>query len=146
MDSHATIEDKNGSLPAVLDAVERCMRQLESTTNSPRKKQLHSECQKLLEKAEKIKSGAKAAEVRKRMVTNSIIPTPRRRLPTGEQIILSKGSKLYGGVFPPWDSAPSAKEFELLDGESLYMYVSLTSPNSRSTPGFAILLIISATM
>lgn len=146
MDSHATIEDKNGSLAAVLHAAERCMRQLELTTNSPRKKQLHSECQQLLEKAEKIKAGAKAAEVCKRMVTNSIVPTPSRRLPIREQIILSKGSKLYGGVFPPWDSAPSAKEFELLDCESLYMYVGLTSPNSRSTPGFAILLIFSATM
>lgn len=121
MDSHATIEHKNGSLAAVLHAVERCMRQLELTTNIPRKKQLHSECQKLLEKAERIKSGAKATEIRKRMVTNSIVPTPSRRLTTGEQILLSKGSKLYGGVYPPWNSAPSTKEFELLDGESLYM-------------------------
>lgn len=141
MDSHATIEDKNGSLAAILHAVERCMRQLELTTNNgPRKKQLHRECQQLLERAEKIKAGCK------RMVTNSTVPTPSRHLPAREQIILLKGSKLYGGVFPPWDSAPSAKEFELLDCESLYMYVSLTSPNSRSTPGFAILLIISATM
>lgn len=143
MDSHATLEDRNESLAATLLAVERCMRQLElTTTNGPRKKQLNRECQQLLQKAEKIKAGPKAAEGRKRMVE----PAPSRRLSTREQIILLKGSKLYGGVFPPWNAAPSAKEFELLACESLYTYVSLTSPNLRNTPGFAILLIISATM
>lgn len=129
MDSHATLEDEKGSLAAILHAVERCMRQLElATNNGPRKKQLNRECQQLLGKAEKIKAGAKASEGRERMITNLTEPTPSRRLSTREQIILLKGSKLYGGVFPPWDSAPSAKEFELLDFESLYLYVSLTSP------------------
>lgn len=147
MNSHATLEGKNVSLVAILYAVERCMRQLELTANNgPRKKQLHRECQQLLEKAEQIKAGVKAVEGRKMMVTNLTELTPSRPLSTREQIILLKGSKLNGVVFPPWDSAPSAKEFELLDYESLYMYVSLSSSNLRSTPRFAILLIISAIM
>lgn len=136
MDSHAALDE---SLAATLHAVERCMRQLELTTsNGPRKRQLNHECQQLLQKAEKIKAGPKAADGRKMMVTNLTEPAPSRRLSTREQIILLKGSKLYGGVFPPWNSAPSAKEFELLGCESLYTYVSLTSLNLRSTPGFAI--------
>lgn len=122
MDSHATFEDKNVHLAATLDAVELCMRQLELiTTNGPRKKKLNHECQRLLEKAERIKAGAKAAEGCKRVDSNLTEPAPSRRLSTREQIILLKGSKLHGGVFPPWNSAPSAKEFELLDCEPLYM-------------------------
>lgn len=139
MDSHATLEeDRNESLAATLRAVERCIQQLElTTTNGPKKMQLNRECQQLLQKAEKIKADPKSADNRK-MITNLTEPVPSRRLSTREQIILLKGSKLYGGVFPPWDSAPSAKEFELLGCEPLYTYVSLTSPNLRSTPGFAI--------
>lgn len=133
MDSHGILEDRNESLAATLLAVERCMRQLElTTTNGPRKRLLNRECQQLLQKAEKIKAGPKAAEGRKRMVANLTEPAPSRCLSTREQIILLKGSKLYGGVFPPWNSVPSAKEFELLGCESLYTYVSLTSPNLRT--------------
>lgn len=136
MDSHAALDE---SLAATLHAVERCMRQLELTTsNGPRKRQLNHECQQLLQKAEKIKAVPKAAGGRKIMVTNLTEPVPSRRLSTREQIILLKGSKLHGGLFPPWNSAPSAKEFELLGCQSLYTYVSLTSLNLRSTPGFAI--------
>lgn len=125
VDSHATLDE---SLAATLQAVERCMRQLElTTTNGPRKRQLNHECQQLLQKAEKIKAGPKAAEGRKRMATNLTEPSPSRHLSTREQIILLKGSKLYGGIFPPWKSAPSAKEFELLSCGSFYTYVSLTS-------------------
>lgn len=122
MNSHATLEDKNGSLVAILHAVERRMRQLELTTNNgPRKKQLNHECQQLLGKAEKIKAGVTAVEGCKTMVNNLVEPTPSRHLSTREQIILLKGSKVNGVVFPPWDSAPSAKEFELLECESLFM-------------------------
>lgn len=147
MDSHATLEDRNESLAATLHAVELCMRQIElTTTNGPRKKQLNRECQQLLQKAETIKAGPKAADGRKRMVTNLAEPAPSRRLSTREQIILLKGNKLYGGVFPPWNSAPSAKEFELLGCESLYTYVSLTSPIYGTHQGLQFLLIIPATM
>lgn len=142
VDSHATPLDE--SLAATLQAVERCMRQLElTTTNGPRKRQLNHECQQLLQKAEKIKAGpakAKAADGRrKRMVTNLTEPSSTRRFSTREQIILLKGSKLYGGTFPPWNSAPSAKEFELLSSGSFYTYVSLTCTQFYGAhPGFAI--------
>lgn len=145
VDSHAT-PPLDESLAATLQAVERCMRQLElTTTNGPRKRQLNHECQQLLQKAEKIKAGpakAKAAAAdgrQKRMVTNLTEPSPTRRLSTREQIILLKGSKLYGGIFPPWNSAPSAKEFELLSCGSFYTYVSLTCTQFYGAhPGFAI--------
>ena len=42
---------------------------------------------------------------------------------TREQIILLESSKLHGCRFPPWKTPPINAEFELRDGEALFLYV-----------------------
>ena len=58
------------------------------------------------------------------LVSTSIIgPTSTRALSKKEQIIVLKGSKLHGYVFPPWRD-PFPDDFDLKDGEP-FMYAYL---------------------
>lgn len=65
-------------------------------------------------------------------------PLPTRVLLTREQIILLKGSKLNGFLFPPWTTSPDASEFELRPGESPYLYVSKETVPTLVFPNYLI--------
>lgn len=51
-------------------------------------------------------------------------PQSSRSLPKAEHILLLKASYLNGFKFPPWTMPPAPDEFELKDGEDLFVYVS----------------------
>lgn len=112
------------------------MRQLKVATDDATKRQLNRKCRDLLGKAEQIKaaetclqyvngegSGCSITNSKSNAALKLKEPLPKRNLSIREQIILLKGSKLYGSLFPPWASPPSPLEFELQNGESRYMYV-----------------------
>lgn len=112
------------------------MRQLKVATDDAVKTQLNGRCRDLLEKAEQIKAaktrllcvhgdscGCSITRSKSNTALKLKEPLPKRNLSIREQIILLKGSKLYGSLFPPWASPPSPLEFELPSGESPYMYV-----------------------
>ena len=48
-------------------------------------------------------------------------PKSKRQLTTRESIILLKGSRLNGSIFPPWKSPLEDSEFELLPGQVQYL-------------------------
>lgn len=56
------------------------------------------------------------------------VPLNSRKLSTREKIIVTKAGFLNGVKFPEWSNDPSPKEFELADGEDLFLYVSLNYP------------------
>lgn len=129
---------KQEAFAATLDAIEQCMRQLKVVTDDARKRQLNQKCRDLLGKAEHIKAAETWLQCGREnsgcSMTHSSFntaimltePLPKRTLSTREQIILLKGSKLYGSLFPPWTSPPSSIEFELPTGESPYLASALS--------------------
>lgn len=94
---------------------------------APKDKQaLDAKCKEWLTRAEKIK-GAKNWRSATPEGDNGM-PGPRppvstRKLATREEIILLEGAKLNGFIFPPWVSAPKPEEFQLADGETLFLCV-----------------------
>lgn len=64
------------------------------------------------------KSGANERKTRKLKE-----PKSTRELSRAEQILILKSSLLNGCKFPPWNGLPAAVEFELKDGEDLFLYV-----------------------
>lgn len=48
-------------------------------------------------------------------------PLSKDELTTREHIILLKGSKMHGFVFPPWSSAPDGSEFVLHDRKTRFV-------------------------
>lgn len=92
------------------------------------RKRLDAKCKELLSKAEEIKQNRSqypikynnpASDSRARLGE----PLSTRELSTREQIILLEGAKLNGFVFPPWGAAPIPQEFNLIDGDELFLYV-----------------------
>ncbi len=110
-------KSKDEALAAKLDTMEHVMRRLETMPDGPRKRLLTREFQISLKNAERIKDGLTSRWDN----TKRGIPTPKRTLSTREQIILLKGSKVYGSAFLPWVSPPVPREFELLPGQSMFM-------------------------
>lgn len=95
------------------------------------KKKLDAKCKELLTKAEQIKQSKSECPIHRDSASNdsrprSSEPVSTRELSTREQIILLEGAKLNGFVFPPWGTAPVPQEFELIDGDEPYVYVSKT--------------------
>jgi hypothetical protein len=52
-------------------------------------------------------------------------PVNSRQISTKEKIIVIKAGFLNGVKFPEWNGEPSSQDFELADGEDLFLYVSL---------------------
>lgn len=108
------------------------MRALDLTAEQTEKRNIAKKCHQLLDQAERLRSGNESSapaepgdEVASAKTNHPRlkIPLPSRQLTTREHIILLKGSKLHGSVFPPWKSDPEPCEFDLLGGYSQYMYV-----------------------
>jgi len=107
------------------------MRALDSTSDQTEKRNIEKNCHQLLHQAERLRSGNRSsasAEPSNEVVSAETnqpglkLPVPSRQLTTREHIILLKGSKLHGSVFPPWKADPEPCEFDLLGGNSQYMY------------------------
>ena len=61
-------------------------------------------------------------------------PQSHRKLHTSEQVLLLKAGYLNGFKFPPWTTPPEPSEFELREGEELFLYVSLILLGFRHVP------------
>lgn len=108
------------------------MRALNLTSDQSEKRRIERSCHQLLDQAERLRSGSESPALAKPSdgVASAKtkhpgleFPVPSRQLTTREHVILLKGSKLHGSVFPPWESDPDPCEFELLGGKSQYLYV-----------------------
>ncbi|KAI0180878.1 cysteine proteinase [Hypoxylon sp. FL1284] len=103
--------DGEEALNHAIAAAEQYMKAAAAASNPREKSRLRSKCQAMLTTAESLKSGraggGAVAAVEKRLK----LPRQTRQLPTGEQTILLRGSKLHGNIFPPWESDPDPKEF-----------------------------------
>jgi calpain-7 len=129
---------KDEALEVAIKAAETSMRALKLAQDPVEKSQLSARLKHLLGEAEQIKrstdwrkaigSGAPnfhaATPLPSRLLKE---PQSTRQLPNHEQILLLKAGFLNGFKFPPWTGPPASSEFELQDGEELFMYVSFVS-------------------
>lgn len=138
-DTHhmSKLSTRNEALEAAIDAAERCMCALRTTTDENEKVRLDKQSRILLERAERIKTptnpelhdGDWDQDTLKQALTPPGLlrklrePLSSRKPSTREEIILLEGSRLNGFVFPPWKSGPEPSEFELKDGHDLFRYV-----------------------
>ncbi|KAI2782904.1 cysteine proteinase [Daldinia loculata] len=99
------------ALDHATSAAELYMKAAQVASSPEDKSRLIKKCQSLLSKAENLKKLCQArgsvAMVEKRLR----LPRPVRKTPTSEQTILLRNSRLYGSIFPPWDSDPTPNEF-----------------------------------
>ena len=97
------------------------------------KKRLRQACSSHLDQAERLKKFCLASSEEGK--SNSIsattssplslrvlkLPFSNRVLSTNEKIILLRGSKLHGLVFPEWTTDPICDEFKLGDGNEKFL-------------------------
>jgi len=112
------------ALQSTIDAAETSMRALK-LAKDPRDKARHSaRVKQLLQEAERIKHcedwrSAPARSSASQQATK--IPASTRNPSRAEQILLLKASYLNNLKFPPWTTPPAPDEFDLADGESLFV-------------------------
>lgn len=131
---------RDEALEVAIKAAETSMHALKLASDPKEKAQLSSRVSQLLTDAEKIKTSKDwRKEVRSLQhqpdsrngvpTTNSKArilkePQSQRKLPTSEQVLLLRAGYLNGFKFPPWTTPPEPSEFELREGEDLFLYVS----------------------
>ena len=133
---------KDEALETAIKAAEASMQALKLTQDAVEKSKLSTRVKQLLEEAEEIKSSndwrnvisSRTSTTSNRTgsgtgtASNSRVlkeAQSTRELSKKEQILLLKASHLNGFVFPPWKERPKDEDFELKDGEELFLYVSL---------------------
>jgi calpain-7 len=127
---------KDEALEAAIKAAETSMQALKLATDSNEKSQLSSRVRQLLTQAENIKTSNDWRQAIQAPVPDSSTSSPtsskirtlkepqsRRKLPTSEQVLLLKAGYLNGFKFPPWSAPPDPSEFDLNEGEELFLYV-----------------------
>ncbi|KAL0259894.1 cysteine protease [Diplodia seriata] len=142
---------RDEALELAIQAAELCMRALKVATDKRQKADLSSHCQTLLTEAERIKKSPEwPAAALPDISSLSLDPTPSptlqqsktvsplrlsiqkppktspepvsdRALPTSEQILLLKSSKINGSTFPPWKDDPTPADFVLKPGEAPFV-------------------------
>lgn len=133
---------KNAALENAIHAAETSLQALKLARDPIEQKTLSARVKHLLAEAEQIKSttdwpGVTQLPPANTLDSNAIFrrstngnsnplrePQSTRKLPTSEQILLLKASWLNGFKFPPWTAPPQPSEFELKDGEDVFLYVS----------------------
>ena len=123
------------ALKAAIDSADLYMQALRLADSPADRKRLDAKCKELLHKAEKLK-----------LANDQSLPTPEmdhpvsaRKLTTRENIIILEGSKLNGFVFKPWVKQPSNGDFDLKDGEEIYLdspSLSLSEAHLKSFGGW----------
>ncbi|KAK3702819.1 cysteine protease [Vermiconidia calcicola] len=128
---------KDEALEVAIKAAETSMRALKLAQDPIEKSKLSTRVKQMLEEAERIKMSTdwrKAVQHRPSLNGSSSTkadtvarartlqePQSTRKLPNHEQILLLRASYLNGFKFPPWTTPPESSEFELKDGESLFL-------------------------
>lgn len=131
---------KDEALEVAIKAAETSMRALKLAQDPNERSKLSTRVKQMLEEAERIKMSTdwrKAVQYRPSVNGSSSIkadtvaraqtlqePRSTRKLPNHEQILLLRASYLNGFKFPPWTTPPEPSEFELKNGEDLFLYVS----------------------
>ncbi|KAK1824550.1 cysteine protease, partial [Friedmanniomyces endolithicus] len=124
--SRASIKasSRDDSLQSTINAAEASMRALK-LAKDPKDKAKHSaRFKQLLQEAERIKHSKDWESVSARSSTFqqvAKIPDSTRKPSRAEQILLLKASYLNNFKFPPWTTPPAPDEFDLADGESLFV-------------------------
>lgn len=131
---------KDEALQLAIKAAETSVQAMKLATDPAEKESLSTRFKQLLTEAEQIKTSDDWRQVveshEKRPAapptTARVLkePTSTRKLSKQEQILVLKASYLSGFKFPPWSEAPKAEEFELNDGEELFLYVYTASYKS----------------
>ena len=126
---------KDEALERAIKGAETSMQAMKLTQDPTERHELSALVKQRLQQAEDIKRGSDWRQVvastsSRPSATATPIrvlkePKATRKLSNQEQILLLKASYLNGYKFPPWTGAPDAREFELKDGEELFLYVSL---------------------
>lgn len=126
---------KDEALDIAIKAAETAFSALKLVKDANEKASYTAKAKQLMQDAETIKRSSdwrqavqQASQVR--MLTE---PVNSRELSTKERIILLRGGFLNGVKFPEWTGAPSVSEFELKDGEALFLYVCLRPDISFAT-------------
>ncbi|KAL7626942.1 cysteine protease [Parahypoxylon ruwenzoriense] len=96
-------------------AAELYMKAAWAATSPEEKSRLTQKCQSMLSKAEALKklsvSGGNREDSVRVVEKRLKLPRSARQIPTSEQAILLRGSRLHGNTFPPWETDPDPKEF-----------------------------------
>ena len=76
------------------------------------KNRLKLKCNDMISLAERLKKAARAVDTVSQVEKRLGMPRLVRQITTSEKNILYRGSKLHGGLFPPWESDPDPEEFQ----------------------------------
>jgi hypothetical protein len=140
---------RDEALEVAIKAAEASMQALKLAKDPKDKVQLSNRMSQLLTDAEKIKTSKdwrkevhllqpqtnshNGAPVRNSKARVLKEPQSQRKLSTSEQVLLLRAGYLNGFKFPPWTTPPEPNEFELREGEELFLYVlSFRSPSHTS--------------
>ncbi|CAK3965009.1 related to Calpain-like protease palB RIM13 [Lecanosticta acicola] len=134
---------RDEALQIAIQAVETSMKALRLVSDPSEKAKYTARAQVLMREAEEIKKSTdwrriipQSSIVRSAAPRPSVIAKPlkepvnSRELPKREQIIKLKAGWLNGVKFPEWSGPPDASEFQLKDGENLFVDESSELPLS----------------
>ncbi|KAI1082235.1 PALB protein [Whalleya microplaca] len=121
------------ALDHAIAAAELYMKAAKAASSYESKGRLTKKCQSLLSKAETLKKADQAEDTVTAVERRLKLPRMARQIPTAEQTLLLRNSRLHGNVFPPWESDPDPKDFS---GE-LFEDTSEFSFSTRQTTVFA---------
>ncbi len=112
------------ALQHAIDAAELYMKAVKEAATPAERARLKRKCQELVARAEQLKNTTTAAATTSTPAPGLPArgaPQQSRELSTAEKTIVLRSSRLYGSVFPPWESAPPASAFTLAAvGEPLF--------------------------
>ena len=122
-----------GKVAAIIKAAELCMELLSISSDPQEKKRLRQACSNHLDEAERLKkipltpsdevkpTSCNAAMSPSHILCVLNVPLSSRNLSTAEKIVLLRGSRLHGLVFPEWTTNPTHDDFKLEDGTEKFV-------------------------
>lgn len=99
------------ALDHAISAAELYMKAANTARDPSEKSRLKQKVNTLISQAERLKKAAKAGDSVRNVEKRLKLPRSVRQLPTSEQTILLRGSKLHGNIFPPWEHDPDPNDF-----------------------------------
>ncbi|ETS83394.1 hypothetical protein PFICI_05270 [Pestalotiopsis fici W106-1] len=99
------------ALDHAISAAELYMKAANTARDPSEKARLKQKVNSLVSLAERLKKAAKAGDSVRNVEKRLKLPRSVRQLPTKEQNILLRGSKLHGNIFPPWEHDPDPNDF-----------------------------------
>lgn len=118
---------KDEALDIAIKSVETALSALKLVKDDNEKASYTARAKQLMQDAETIKRSSDWRQAVQQASQVRVLTEPinSRELSTKERIILLRAGFLNGVKFPEWNGVPPESEFELKDGEALFLYVSL---------------------